>query len=473
MAFFFFFKQKTAYEMLRSLVGSEMCIRDRVSTQSTGGPVSTAMFTTVPPVVTALIVEEAVSGHAGQWVHPVMESCVLLNHAYATLCKRCSVQDRRSAANQRHLDACVPTADEQAAMERLNSVISAMVSSALPGFELVEFGSTAVGIHLPGADLDLALIGRSELPPQELLAPLQQQLSESWLERVELIVSQKKQVAVISCLDPRSGISADIALRFGNPQDTAAGPQKAALLHGLCSLSPAAAPLCRLVKRWAQDRRLEMNSFCWTLLVMSFLQQCSELAPGDSLAERTETCRDNLESPLLMGGDNQNPLAKLLAGFMRFWAGFGFESSVVCVSSGVVGRRWEFPKIARRHGGRAVVIIDPVEHWDNPAANVTRHGLDKIVAELAATAVLLESGYSWDHLGRQHAGRPCLSEGAVKLFVDLDGTLADFESGVCLLYTSDAADEEDSVDLGGRRIIKKKKKEGSIRQGVMDKIQRA
>src|SRR5674536_219501 len=28
----------------------------------------------------------------------------------------------------------------------------------------------------------------------------------------------------------------------------------------------------------------------------------------------------------------------------------------------------------------------------------------------------------------------------------------------CLLYTSDAADEEDSVDLGGRRIIKKKKK---------------
>eukprot|EP00656_Telonema_subtile_P012025 TRINITY_DN1602_c0_g1_i1.p1 TRINITY_DN1602_c0_g1~~TRINITY_DN1602_c0_g1_i1.p1 ORF type:complete len:416 (+),score=77.16 TRINITY_DN1602_c0_g1_i1:110-1357(+) len=33
------------------------------------------------------------------------------------------------------------------------------------------------------------------------------------------------------------------------------------------------------------------------------------------------------------------------------------------------------------------------------------------------------------------------------------GTLA----MVCLLYTSDAADEEDSVDLGGRRIIKKKK----------------
>mgnify|MGYP003381703494 CR=1 FL=1 len=30
--------------------------------------------------------------------------------------------------------------------------------------------------------------------------------------------------------------------------------------------------------------------------------------------------------------------------------------------------------------------------------------------------------------------------------------------GRCLLYTSDAADERSSVDLGGRRIIKKKTK---------------
>ena len=30
ICFFFFFKHKSAYELLRSLVGSEMCIRDRV-----------------------------------------------------------------------------------------------------------------------------------------------------------------------------------------------------------------------------------------------------------------------------------------------------------------------------------------------------------------------------------------------------------------------------------------------------------
>ena len=35
--------------------------------------------------------------------------------------------------------------------------------------------------------------------------------------------------------------------------------------------------------------------------------------------------------------------------------------------------------------------------------------------------------------------------------------LLKFRKGSCLLYTSDAADERSSVDLGGRRIIKKKK----------------
>ena len=34
-----------------------------------------------------------------------------------------------------------------------------------------------------------------------------------------------------------------------------------------------------------------------------------------------------------------------------------------------------------------------------------------------------------------------------------------FDIYACLLYTSDAADERSSVDLGGRRIIKKKNKD--------------
>src|SRR5664280_3425823 len=39
----------------------------------------------------------------------------------------------------------------------------------------------------------------------------------------------------------------------------------------------------------------------------------------------------------------------------------------------------------------------------------------------------------------------------------------------CLLYTSDAADEEDSVDLGGRRIIKKKKNKNKKKRNTNQK----
>ena len=38
-----------------------------------------------------------------------------------------------------------------------------------------------------------------------------------------------------------------------------------------------------------------------------------------------------------------------------------------------------------------------------------------------------------------------------------NGTALEGQQRLCLLYTSDAADERSSVDLGGRRIIKKKK----------------
>eukprot|EP00658_Telonema_sp_P-2_P012690 TRINITY_DN14831_c0_g1_i2.p1 TRINITY_DN14831_c0_g1~~TRINITY_DN14831_c0_g1_i2.p1 ORF type:complete len:296 (+),score=66.53 TRINITY_DN14831_c0_g1_i2:185-1072(+) len=58
--------------------------------------------------------------------------------------------------------------------------------------------------------------------------------------------------------------------------------------------------------------------------------------------------------------------------------------------------------------------------------------------------------------------------GNIRYFIDHD-TLPHMppigEVCVCLLYTSDAADEEDSVDLGGRRIIKQKKKQQSKIEG--------
>ena len=47
--------------------------------------------------------------------------------------------------------------------------------------------------------------------------------------------------------------------------------------------------------------------------------------------------------------------------------------------------------------------------------------------------------------------------------------LSEAQATGCLLYTSDAADERSSVDLGGRRIIKKKthgKEERQMRETI-------
>ena len=59
------------------------------------------------------------------------------------------------------------------------------------------------------------------------------------------------------------------------------------------------------------------------------------------------------------------------------------------------------------------------------------------------------------HVYRNHGAKNRL------VLITADGTATDLAqwdySGTCLLYTSDAADERSSVDLGGRRIINKKK----------------
>ena len=53
-----------------------------------------------------------------------------------------------------------------------------------------------------------------------------------------------------------------------------------------------------------------------------------------------------------------------------------------------------------------------------------------------------------------------LSETGADRFAVLEAAVVQHHLGAiapgCLLYTSDAADERSSVDLGGRRIIKKK-----------------
>ena len=55
-----------------------------------------------------------------------------------------------------------------------------------------------------------------------------------------------------------------------------------------------------------------------------------------------------------------------------------------------------------------------------------------------------------------------------EVVVELDNQFRSLEDilNTCLLYTSDAADERSSVDLGGRRIIKKKNRRPVSQESV-------
>ena len=67
----------------------------------------------------------------------------------------------------------------------------------------------------------------------------------------------------------------------------------------------------------------------------------------------------------------------------------------------------------------------------------------------------------------------CRDRNRIAIQGDLLGAAAMGVHNVCLLYTSDAADERSSVDLGGRRIIKQKhKKKNTTQRTITQKINR-
>src|SRR5678809_1170594 len=86
---------------------------------------------------------------------------------------------------------------------------------------------------------------------------------------------------------------------------------------------------------------------------------------------------------------------------------------------------------------------------------------DKLAAIITPLIVLLNGGMGWTLLfskaGTNEGGLFGVLMDLPPSFTVIPETTWRWGNAIsCLLYTSDAADERSSVDLGGRRIIKKK-----------------
>ena len=103
--------------------------------------------------------------------------------------------------------------------------------------------------------------------------------------------------------------------------------------------------------------------------------------------------------------------------------------------------------LARSEDGIEAWILVEREHREE-VPNVEALSLQRGVGDHRRAALEVEA--------RRRDHEVALALSAVQV-EEVDRQRLEANLAACLLYTSDAADERSSVDLGGRRIIKKKK----------------
>src|SRR5450756_3150479 len=117
--------------------------------------------------------------------------------------------------------------------------------------------------------------------------------------------------------------------------------------------------------------------------------------------------------------------------------------------------------LALRYGGVLDAVAQLMEgELRKGESQIFVRGIEQMLSELPDDQVGAFSTLS-TFLSREEVVKPYLNSlsdrGEISLFIGEENQREELRS--CLLYTSDAADDLLCVDLGGRRIIKKKKKQ--------------
>ena len=131
--------------------------------------------------------------------------------------------------------------------------------------------------------------------------------------------------------------------------------------------------------------------------------------------------------------------------------GMNTAPSVFCASFELSASKW---KLGFSDGARRKLATVDAKDWKAVEVEIARARQRFGIEEKAPLFSCYEAGRDGFWIHRE------LEKRSIRNIVVDPSSIEVSRS--CLLYTSDAADERSSVDLGGRRIIKKKKKNGEV-----------
>lgn len=298
---------------------------------------------------------------------------------------------------------------------RIKSSIADILKSEknFAGFDVVEYGSSSHKLFIKDySDFDFCIrckkLGMSHDEAVEYIATTLTETKKTQFESVKVIDCIKdsvhgyniKNINHISFFDKKSGRNVDLVLNnlpeIGSSRFIAAYE----------SIDPRFALLCRVVKYWAQQRKINsplngtLSTYSLVLMVINFLQLRRVLPTLSIMVDRStglspwstqDDFQINVQKYRDFASKNEEPHSRLLVNFFHFYGHkFEFAKDVVSVRTGTYLRKSE--RNWNVENDHFCCVENPFDSRTNLTRNVDAKNLKRIDDEFKrAYKILCES----------------------------------------------------------------------------------
>lgn len=239
-----------------------------------------------------------------------------------------------------------PNDASRAQVQAIARAVRRALGSALPGAAVEAFATanpvsgTAFGVAVPEVEVVVTLDAKATSGEG---GKLQKSMIRTCTDRLVSQGSFKFRRSAFRGPEPKVTLIAPAeegSIPF-NLAVNATTPGRAALLFEASSrLHPKAGELILLVRRWAKDRGIShaakghLSPYCWMILAIYYLQVGPDEESGELLPPLSGLSTGKMPAPLDYSEKTSPTAARLLRGFMNFYAGFAWGKEVISVCKG-------------------------------------------------------------------------------------------------------------------------------------------